>query len=679
MSERRAIVLLSGGLDSATTLAMARAEGFACYALSVAYGQRHSAELDAAAKVAAALGAREHRVMRVDLASIGGSALTDPKIDVPEQPTEGIPPTYVPARNTMMLSLALAWAEVVGAEAIFVGVNARDYSVSGEARVWIRDSTGARLIRMEDACNLPPGDYETLAVDRSTLQIEWRRVLARFAHDVSEKRCFAVKLERGQRIEVTEDHSLFTIDDGGRVFPIRGSEIREGMPLVAPYDLSSCSDAWQDDLATLDIRSSSVNPTPRGQSNPAVVECEGFLTNRLRRSRVPLDFPITDDFLRIVGLWLAEGGRCVDSRWLTLAFSIGALRGAPQLLASFFGSFGMTVAKSPQNDFDYQVSSAVACELFFRLDLLGTSRAGEKHFPSWFWQLSQRQRRILIAGFWDGDGSQVWSGEASVSQKSHALVDVLYHCLLLDGIFGTLKPVAHGQKRFAITRATDMGRFVQLYPLWHEQKRLSLEQASRVAGRDQSTGLWKFSDLWAIVHISELAGGAKQRIYNAGGKYDRSWRAQRRAFAAVPMLEDLVSSKLAFLRVVSVESVTHGRMYDFSVEGAENFLADGILAHNSGYPDCRPEYIEAFQKMADVATKAGVEGHGCKIRTPLIALSKADIIREGTRLGVDFAATVSCYQADDEGRACGRCDSCRIRQSGFAAAGIPDPTRYRPL
>jgi 7-cyano-7-deazaguanine synthase len=124
-----AVVLLSGGLDSATTLALARADGFACHALSVHYGQRHSTELAAAAKVAKAMGAREHRIMRVDLAGIGGSALTDPTIAVPESGAAGgIPVTYVPARNTMMLSLALAWAEVLGAGDIFIGVNAVDYS-----------------------------------------------------------------------------------------------------------------------------------------------------------------------------------------------------------------------------------------------------------------------------------------------------------------------------------------------------------------------------------------------------------------------------------------------------------------------------------------------------------------------------------------------------------------------
>ncbi len=128
MSVKRAIVLLSGGLDSATVLAMARACTFECYALSVHYGQRHGAELDAARRLAPALGAHEHRVMGVDLAGIGGSALTDLGVAVPESPTAGIPITYVPARNTLLLSLALGWAEVIGAADIFVGVNAIDYS-----------------------------------------------------------------------------------------------------------------------------------------------------------------------------------------------------------------------------------------------------------------------------------------------------------------------------------------------------------------------------------------------------------------------------------------------------------------------------------------------------------------------------------------------------------------------
>ena len=123
----RAVVLLSGGLDSATVLASAVADGFECHSVAVDYGQRHAVELQAAAQVSAALGARSHRVVRIDLRAIGGSALTD-DIDVPVEPGEGIPVTYVPARNTLMLSLALGYAETLDALDLFIGVNAVDYS-----------------------------------------------------------------------------------------------------------------------------------------------------------------------------------------------------------------------------------------------------------------------------------------------------------------------------------------------------------------------------------------------------------------------------------------------------------------------------------------------------------------------------------------------------------------------
>ena len=128
LGARKAVVLLSGGLDSATVLAIAHSLGYECYCLSLDYHQRHIAELKAAKHVAKILGAAAHRTAKLDLSMFGGSALTDSAIDVPEAPTEGIPVTYVPARNTIMLSLALAWAEVLEAQDIFIGVNALDYS-----------------------------------------------------------------------------------------------------------------------------------------------------------------------------------------------------------------------------------------------------------------------------------------------------------------------------------------------------------------------------------------------------------------------------------------------------------------------------------------------------------------------------------------------------------------------
>lgn len=128
MTKKRALVLVSGGLDSTTVLAMAQRDGYECYTLSFDYGQRHKAELFAAERTAKSMGSVEHKVVNLDLRTIGGSALTDDAIDVPEQEGEGIPVTYVPARNTVFLSIALGWAEVLGANDIFIGVNAVDYS-----------------------------------------------------------------------------------------------------------------------------------------------------------------------------------------------------------------------------------------------------------------------------------------------------------------------------------------------------------------------------------------------------------------------------------------------------------------------------------------------------------------------------------------------------------------------
>ena len=128
MTAKKAVILVSGGLDSTTVLAIAQSQGYECYTLSFDYGQRHRAELQAAERTSTLMGAQEHKVVRLDLGTIGGSALTDTSIDVPEEEGEGIPVTYVPARNTVFLSIALGWAEVLGAQDIFIGVNAVDYS-----------------------------------------------------------------------------------------------------------------------------------------------------------------------------------------------------------------------------------------------------------------------------------------------------------------------------------------------------------------------------------------------------------------------------------------------------------------------------------------------------------------------------------------------------------------------
>jgi queuosine biosynthesis protein QueC len=683
MPARRAVVLLSGGLDSATAFAVARAEGFECYALSFDYGQRHHRELDSARRLAAALGAKEHLVLRLDLRAIGGSALT---ADVPvpmgrshEAISTGIPVTYVPARNTIFLSHALAWAEVLESQDIFLGINALDYSISGDSKVWVRRNNRAELMPIEQFHQLPCDEYQTLAVDLATLELQWRPVQARIRHLTEGKRCFRVVLERGQEITVTEDHSLFTLDPGtSRLTTVKGSQLQVGMPVVAPFDLSGVATPWRSDLPFINISDLPVSQKHLFRRRSLTLQA-GALTNRLGRTRIPVDFPITDEFLYIVGLWLAEGGKELNSRTSTLALSIGGIPGAPEILTSYFGQFGVPVHKSPLNRYDYAVCSSVIAALFRHFGLYGTAKRGEKKFPNFFWRLSQRQRRVLIAALWDGDGSHVRNGEAVFAQKSHALVDDLYHSLLLDGIFPSLKHGAHSQKHLVLRRSRDFQRFCAWYPLQHTSKRKSVEAASARRGREQIAGLWKCPGLWDAVSTASLPPGEKTRIYNSGGKYDISLRAQRSAFESVPSLRALVGSRLSFLRVMRLQELSSSHMYDLSVEGAENFIANGILAHNSGYPDCRPEYIEAFERMANLATKAGVEGRSrLMIHTPLIRLTKAQIVQRGAELGVDFGLTWSCYEPQPDGRACGLCDSCLLRRKGFAEAGLRDPVPAAP-
>jgi queuosine biosynthesis protein QueC len=680
-AERLAVVLLSGGLDSSTTLAIAVELGYTPCAISFRYGQRHSRELAASQALGRHFGVRDHKVIDIDLRAFGGSALTSDEIAVPHERStnemgHGIPVTYVPGRNLIFLSLATAYAEVIGANDIFLGINALDYSVAGDTEVWVRSSQWTRLMSIEECWRLPDGEYETMAVDPESLAIVWRPITSRLRHESSWKPCYHVVLERGQELTITEDHSLFTINSAtAKLETIKGSDITVGTPLVVPYDLSTCVEAWSEDLLTLDLRGL-VAPRAGLTRKSSVLRDGDILTNRLGLTRVPVDFPVTDDFLYIVGLWLAEGGKHATSDSTSLAFSVGGTPGAAETLRRYFSAYHVNTSKSPANDFDYWVSSSVFDAIFHYLGLFGTAREGNKRFPHFFWNLSQRQRRIVVAGLWDGDGSHPFNGEGVFAQKSHQIVDELYHCLTLDGIFPVLKHGRHEQKVLVLGTSRDFRRFIELYPLRHTSKSDALRVAGQIVGRDKAVGMWKCSGVWAAVAAAQLPAGRKAVVYNTGGKYDVSVRAQRSAFVEVPELRRLAESKLAFLRVRSITRTSLTYAYDLSVDGAENFVANGILAHNSGYPDCRPEFLEAFQRTANLATKAGTEdGRALRYHAPLISMGKAEIVREGTRLGVPWELTWSCYEGGE--MACGTCDSCLLRLKGFAEAGLSDPLPYR--
>jgi len=172
MTTKKAVILTSGGLDSTTLLAIAKSEGYECYSLAFDYGQRHRAELDAAAKISPLIGAVTHKVVKLDLGSIGGSALTDTRIDVPEHETSGIPVTYVPARNTVFLSIALGWAEVLGAMDIFIGVNAVDYSGYPDCREeYIKAYEAMANLATRSAVEGAPLRIQTPLIDLSKAKI----------------------------------------------------------------------------------------------------------------------------------------------------------------------------------------------------------------------------------------------------------------------------------------------------------------------------------------------------------------------------------------------------------------------------------------------------------------------------------------------------------------------------
>ena len=199
--------------------------------------------------------------------------------------------------------------------------------------------------------------------------------------------------------------------------------------------------------------------------------------------------------------------------------------------------------------------------------------------------------------------------------------------------------------------------------------------------REQGLAVHALSVSYGQRHTSEL--GAAARVAQALGAVEhKTVRVDLRAIGGSALTDDIDVPEAGGEGIpVTYVPARNTIMLSLALGWAEvlgaNDLFCGVNAVDySGYPDCRPEFIEAFERLANLATKAGVEGAGIRVHAPLLRMGKADIVREGLRLGVDFADTVSCYRADDEGRACGRCDACRLRADGFAAAGAADPTRY---
>jgi 7-cyano-7-deazaguanine synthase len=201
--------------------------------------------------------------------------------------------------------------------------------------------------------------------------------------------------------------------------------------------------------------------------------------------------------------------------------------------------------------------------------------------------------------------------------------------------------------------------------------------------REQGFACHALSVSYGQRHTSELAAAAELAVVQ-GAVQHKVVTIDLRSIGGSALTADIAVPEAAAEGIpVTYVPARNTIMLSIALGWAEVLGADDLFCgvnavDYSGYPDCRPEFVEAFERLANLATQAGVEGHRLKVHAPLIRMSKAQIAREGQRLGLDFSRTVSCYQADGQGRACGRCDACRLRAEGFAAAGLADPTRYAP-
>jgi 7-cyano-7-deazaguanine synthase len=200
--------------------------------------------------------------------------------------------------------------------------------------------------------------------------------------------------------------------------------------------------------------------------------------------------------------------------------------------------------------------------------------------------------------------------------------------------------------------------------------------------REQGFAVHALSILYGQRHASELAA-ARAVVAAQGAAAHKVLTLDLRAIGGSALTDDIDVPEVAgtgipvtYVPARNTVFLSLALGYAEVIGAADLFVGVNAVDY-SGYPDCRPAFIEAFERLANLATKAGVEGAGLRVHAPLMAMSKADIVREGARLGVDFGQTVSCYQADDDGRACGRCDACRLRRLGFVEAGVADPTHYR--
>ena len=541
---KKAVCLISGGLDSCVTSFIAKDRGFDIYALSFTYGQRHEKETLCAKKIAKTVGAKDHVVLDVDLGKFGGSSLVDRSSDsIPSHDMEDIgnkiPSTYVPARNTVFLSLALVYAETIDADAIFIGINAVDYCLPGTTKI----STEGGIKELK---NIVKGE-KVLSVGIDGLS--WQPVLGIYQQIMRDK---LLEINaNGIKIRCTYDHHMlrFIISKFKPIIKYNKIEIVEANKLK----VGDC----------LPVACSSIN-----------------VKNKNNRSN--------SDYLKLISWYVTEG--CLHG-----VNGIAIYQSAEKNKDNFkeISQTGKKLGFKPNTSGDeitiFNKKLRKECEKLGK-------KANEKHLPKYFLALPNSALKIIFETLVKGDGN--------LNQRS----------------------------------------------FWTSSNEL-LQQFWYIANR--------------IGYRCTFQSGKNERP-TKGVHYGRG----RTKFLGT-----------SFVRIQQIKEVENKeQLYDLTVDKNHTLLAgdQGLLfISQSGYPDCRPEYIKAYQKMANLATKKGVEGKPIKIEAPLLHLTKSEIIQKGKDLNAPFENTWSCYRG--EKIACGQCDSCLLRLKGFKDAGVKDPLKYETL
>jgi len=710
MKNKRAIVLLSGGLDSSTALYYALDKGYKVQVLIFDYGQCHKREVNSAKSIAQRAKCKYH-IIKFELPWGGSTLLTKTpslsKCTVRNAKRKAqIPPTYVPARNTIFLSFALSFAETIGAEAVFIGANAVDYSVAVNSKV-IKKGDGAIPIQK---CKI--GDY-ILSMDRKTLRIGWSKVKDLLKHKYISQPMYKIVTEHGRSITVSNGHSLFSLNRRGEIQSVKVEELKKGEYILAPSMLRMFGNVKKINL--LDLLSNEqfifvihpklgclikkynnererwwkrMNVMPLNVYNQfyrkksEIKDKDIFIKSRKDRGRsIPAILELNKAFCFFLGLWLADGNFKSKSAVSVSCNNTEAIKNLKIICRFFKTQMGVN-----KNKIDRFINSSLLVKIMKKLGFSGTAR--KKIIPSFVFNLPLELQSAFLRGFIIGDGSVDNDGPINISLVNESLIDGLQDLLLNFGIVAYKKKQFYEKTNFTdkpfflyrliIENSIDKQFFLKHIGNINNKIRPSIDYRSNIRGIPAYEALNDdLKSFKSSPEVTEIKNAIRNNAIYTKNRFDRKLLLKLIRKTSDKALKEkwssLINNEVLFTRIKKKRKIPYTRnyIYDVSVENNENFICNGLIAHNSGYPDCRPAFIRAFQEVADTGTKSAVEGRRIKISAPLINLSKKEIIKLGLKLGVPFEHTWSCYSG---GRLpCAKCDSCLIRKRGFKEAGVKDP------